>query len=626
MARTAPKIVAILQGNATVRELMVEFLDESELFEVELLQGHPPGAVGADLAIIDIDSGAAGTEQWIRHCDGRQLPNLVCGVESSRQRAGDHPWLERPFSADELRRRCRQLVGIGSETTGGEENPSTGTSSTSKQELPTVEVPGESPASAIGQEHRQSTEELLDVLELDGAGSSMILEVEELSERKDIGGARVGRAQKREVSAAELVDDNPWSDEPDTEVDTATQETTPERESSKPSTQAHVTAVTSLQDVMSGDFSSAHQFANVIAEHWDRLGLTANPTTRADRFQRILSAMLRNGMDGVLDALQEMPPATGFSGQLESLSVIDVLHTIRERQLRGALEIDLNGEGFVLYIDQGTLQAIDAPAETGGDARVDILYEQGAIDERQHRHYSDLRTTLSPEALAAKLQRDGIIDEAALAMASQQRARRIMNRLCRHEDGSFAFVERPPGSRQSWPVRTLELDVDELLIQVLRQSQYSVDDRELGPGTSLLTRTGRFEGLGPGILDPRELRIVEVFQQRRTVGEARQMVRDTDGEDLERLIERLVAFGLLMPLAGEANGERRLSETEDLDEAHPRFDDVHENDQQGPTAVSSSWNLEILDEVEEPEHPTEETELLEETTRDTHGPSDHSDD
>lgn len=626
MARTAPKKVAILQGNATIRDLMVDVLEESEAFEVEVLQGHPPGAARADLAIIDIDSGAVEAEQWIRHCDGRQLPNLVCGVEKSRPLVGEKPWLERPFSADQLLERCRQLLGLDEHASTSLESGTARSVSTSEHEPPTVEVPGQSPAPGAGDDHRQSTEELLDVLELDGAGSSMILEVEELSKRKDIGGARVGRAQKRRMSAAELADKNPWSDEPDTEVDGAKRETMPEREPSKPSTQADVTAVTSLQDVMSGDFSSAHQFANIIAEHWDRLGLTANPTNRADRLQRILSAMLRNGMDGVLDAIKEMPPATGFSGQLESLSVIDLLHTIRDRRLRGALEVDLSGEGYVLYVDKSTLQAVDARAESGDGSLVDILYEQGALDERQHHQYRELRATLSTEALAAKMQRDGTIDKSALVKARQQRAHRIMGTLCRNEDGAFAFVETPRDSHRSWPTRALELDIDELLLEVLRQSKQPQAQGELGPHTSLLTRTGRFEGLSPGVLDPIELRIVEVFRERRTIAEARRIVGQPESEDLGRIIDRLVAFELLRPLDDNSDKKQPLSESDDVGQSHPRFGEVDDNAQSGPTAVSSSWNLEILDEVEEPENPTEETELLEETTRDSHGPPDRSDD
>lgn len=592
--------VAILQGNATVAQLMREFLEDSDSFEVELLRGSPPGAARAQLAIIDIDNGEEAAEQWIRHCDGRQLPVIVCGVERSREAYSDRPWLSRPFTAMRLKAVCEEVLNPDSESFDGEEKPPAIDVESETREQPTVEIPGEEMsgdepdfADAIedASTARQSADELLDVLDIDGTGS-MILEIEDVSSDRPVGGMLAKEARRRIVPAEELADANPWAEAEDTQVDTGASERTSssimldEPSEVTPSNRAEVTAVSSLSDLTSNDFSGAHRVASLIAEHWDRLGLTARPADRADRLQRILAAMLRNGIDGVLDVLRRVPPVTGFSGCLETIPVVELLHTIRDRRLRGRLEVGFGGHSFVVYIDETRIDGIDSLGETTDRLFVKILRDQGALDETTYHRYRKMAGEYHGESLEMKLRQDAAIDKQALLQARKQRARYLLAKMCRGEQGTFAFIEMSRESGQSWPTQPLKLNVDALLLEIFRD-EASDEEGASGSilGAELVMDTERAARLGPDALTKAERQTLDFFERGGNIDSARKSLPPAE-EPVGQVVRRLERLELLRRLGKGAGEERSPAQA-------PPADDPH----QSPTAVSSSWNLQILDEV-----------------------------
>lgn len=457
--------MAILQGNATVARLMQEFLEE-QAFEVELLQGPPPGAPRAHLVVVDIDSDVESAERWLRHCEGRQLPVLKCGVAASRQRGDRFPWLNRPFTADDFVRRCQEVVGqaldVGS---GAEEIPPPIQIKIDSRESPTLEMPTASALEVLEdeewQEPPQGSEEWQDILPLDGS-SSMILEIEDLSGLFGQGGLLVGKGSRRSLEAEELAG---------AYVDSGLSEPIPADEEEQEfgagftdtPTSGDATVVSTWEDVVAGDFSSVHRIATLLAEHWDRLGLTARPADRADRLQRVLTAMWRGGLESLIDELKRIPAVHGFSGRLETLSIEALLATISDRGLRGCLEIGMGGDSFVLYLDGGILDEVDSLGENTDGILLRSLRSMGALDEEVYRYYRRRRREQSGESLEMALRADAAVEEGHLLAAKKARAHRLVERMREGRSGTFAFIEVPRDSGQSWPIQSLGVLVRDLL-------------------------------------------------------------------------------------------------------------------------------------------------------------------
>ncbi len=615
MAPDALKKVAILQGNATVAQVMSECLESSDFFEVELLRGSPPGAARAQLAIIDVDSGIEAAEQWIHHCDGRQLPVLVSGVERSRDAFADRPWLSRPFSGSQLINLCHELLGAsGDDEHGADEIPPPIEVGSNAHRTPTVEVPTHGadldndapPTQNDLPTARVSPEELLDVIDLDGSGS-MILEVEEISDTEEAGGKLTGSGRRRSYDAEELVEENPWADEPDTAVEGGRERESTELQSrsriesssgSAPALRAEVTAISPLGDMASNDFSGAHRVASLVAEHWDQLGLTARPTDRAERLQRVLTAMLRQGLDGVLDELKRIPPVSGFSGCLQSMPVVDLLHTIRDRRLRGRLEVGLDGHSFVLYIDRTTLQGIDSLGENTAGLLIEFLRKNGALDDHNHRHYRQLVTELSGEPLEMKLRRDGVVDDSDLMEAKTARAKYLLGKMCQGKHGTFAFIDVPRDGGQAWPTQGLNLNVDALLLELYRKGTLATD--QSGPVTrsDLVIDIERASQLAPETLTESERRLLAFFEDGQSIEDARDLLGDTD-ESVDQVIQRLKRLELLRRLGQNATAATGADQQEATRRTSiSEVSNITDDPQKKPTAVESSWDLQILDEVD----------------------------
>ncbi len=596
--------VAILQGNATVAKLMGDFLEGSNSFEVEFLQGSPPGAARAQLVVIDIDSEGSTAQQWIRHCDGRQLPVIVTGVERSRKAYADRPWLGRPFSVHQLLALCREVLFPDERRSGEEELPPAIEVGAKALDQPTVEIPGADPALEDASTEKKAVDELLEVLDIDGTGS-MILEIEDVSSDRPVGGMLVRDARRRSIAPAELEQSNPWSDVEDTEVESSDRKRTTSsvmlegQAEVTPSSRAEVTAVSSISDLTTNDFSGAHRVASLVAEHWNRIGLTARPADRADRLQRIFTAMLRDGIDGVLEVLKRIPPVTGFSGNLETISVVDLLHTIRDRRLRGRLEVGLDGHSFVLYVDQTRLDGIESLGETTDRLFVKLLRNQGAFDETTYRHYKRLASEVHGEALEMKLRQDEAIDDTAFFQAKKEKARHLLTKMCRGKYGTFAFIEISHQSGHSWPTLPLKLSVDALLLEVLRResSQHDLSSESLLEA-DLVIDSERAARLAPDALTEAERQTLDFFERGATVDKARKSLPPTE-EPVARVVRRLERLELLRRLGQKESDEHpRRTPSSSGSASNLQRDAASSRDpHQRPTAVSSSWNLQVLDEL-----------------------------
>lgn len=608
MTREASNTVAVLCGNDTVRERMGAFLEAAGGFEVRRLQGPPPGAERARLVVVDVDSGIESAGRWIRHCEGRQLPVIVCGVESSRQLHTDRPWVTRPFDAQRLLGVCREVLGIEGDDRSDDdaEIPPPIEADDEIRERPTVEIPGgvepedeQVSSDAEKTTQRQTTEELVDVVELDGS-ASMILEIEEVEgedDRREIGGVRIGDATRRDLESDELTGGVVPTETPDAQEDrqevsessAPARPETPLPSGPEPTARTGKTAVSSLGRSGSTDVSGAHQVASLVAEHWDRLGLTARPADRADRLQRILGAMMREGMEGVFEELRRIPPVEGFSGRLETMSVLELLHTIRQRGLRGRLEVGFDDQSYVVYVEEATLHEIDSLGENTDGLLVDILRDQGALDDAQYRQYHQLVGELRGESLELKLQRDGAVVERQLREAREERSRRLLTAMCRTETGTFAFIEVPRDGGQTWPVRGLELNVDALLVSMLRQNGIDevVADGQLPRRLAADPRwTSRID---PGLLTGPERSLLEEFDRGERLTTVRRSLGES-GEVVDRTVRRLWCLDLLR--SAEAGREPETG-VEAADAGEDREPEEAEEGTEESERETGGWNFQM---------------------------------
>ncbi len=607
MSSVTPRRVAVLQHNPTVQRLMGQFLGE-ESFEVEYLEGLPPGAARAQLVILDVERDRKQTERWLRHCDGRQLPVILCGVEASRKEFADRPWLRRPFTAAQLQRICVEV--LDGRTPSGLEEPIPPAIQMQAQarEMPTVELPptGEIDLDTLGgppETTRQAGDSLLDVLDID-ASSSMILEIEDLADGQGAGGVLVNKGRRRLYTDEELTGDNPWENEPDTAVDhmAAKATTDPVRptpsEISRPSATADVTTISRWDDVASGDFSSVHRISSLLAEHWDRLGLTARPSDRADRLQRVLTAMWRDGMDGLLEELKRIPAAQGFAGRLETLPLVDLFHTLRDRGLRGRLEIGLAGHSFVLYIDRGVLEDIESLGENTDHLLLKSLHKSGALDDGAYGEYRDHMAAADGEPVELRLRSDGVVSDDALMEARKTRAKRLLRIVCNGKRGTFAFIETPEGSGQAWPTQGLGLNIDRLVLEVMRESSLEPDRRPADSRTNLVINPRRAGALEPEDLTDTERQALELFEQATSVKSAREQIESSE-EPVDRVVERLRRLELLQRLGEDRPAPPLEPTSAQALPQPPEPADPQHDPQQRPTKVGTSWDL--LPDVDDPE-------------------------
>ncbi|RAL23599.1 hypothetical protein DL240_05415 [Lujinxingia litoralis] len=579
--------VALLQGNATVARIIRETLQASGL-EVQELRGPPPGAEGARLVIVDVDSAGVDARRWLRFCQEQGREVLVCGVASSRAHFTNYPWLARPFSTRQLERVCEELLREGgsprSESTPGAieiHEPVTlelDGDDASKLEAELGLLPG-----ALGGEPSDS--ELFDVIDLDTTGS-MILEIEDLPGGLGQGGVLVAPARRSPLDLQALQETpRPPSAEVDVTIDQVISPSTfPEVPAAievptLDGSHHEATTITALEALNPVDPSRVHQVANLIAEHWDRLGLTSRPDDRAERLERLLNAMIHAGLDDVVAELRRVPKARGFSGSLETLPVVDLLHTVRERRLRGRLEVSMAGRSFVLYLEGNRLQEIESLGESTDGVLLEVLRAEGALDTSMYQELArQLRHgQLAGGPLEMHLRRERLVDDLRLRDACKERARRLLRQLCATRRGGFAFVDVPQDSGFAWPVRGLNLKVDQLLLEILREVSLDTGHSEATARTRLVLDTGRAVSVDPDSLTSNERQLLSFFEQGQTLAEARARLGDTGEEPVERVVQRLKRMELL---------KRKSNVGEPIVAVESR--DPHDR----PTAVSN-WEIDI---------------------------------
>jgi hypothetical protein len=302
-----------------------------------------------------------------------------------------------------------------------------------------------------------------------------------------------------------------------------------------------------LPDIDDETSLELRSFARMLAEAWGRIGQSARVEDRFDRLNRVLHALFERGLDGAGEELRRIPQSEGFNGSLRAISIVGLFRTIRDRRLRGRLEVSTQEQGYVLYLDGGTLSDIDALMGDSEQMLLQILREHGALSEAV---YQDLLAAHSdPNQLAApvemRLRMEGLVSDAALSQARQLRAREIFKRVCRARSGSFAFIEVFRGDAHAWPVHDLRISVDELLLDLLREEgsmEMGVSEAtsltRLAPDANMLAQIRRQS------LTSQERELLRFFEQGATPDAARLKLAHL-GADVDAIIRRLKKMELL---------------------------------------------------------------------------------
>lgn len=232
--------------------------------------------------------------------------------------------------------------------------------------------------------------------------------------------------------------------------------------------------------------------ADLLAGAWSQIGSSARQGDRREHIEKILRAVFAQGLEAGEAQVRRIPAGPGFSGSLAVLGLLDLLVTIRDRALRGRLELAIGPEYFVLYLDAQALDQIENLTGNDEQLLLDTLAQMGCLGRAD---YDALRQSLS-DPLAAPLRMQlrerrvaattadtprtslghthPLVDEDDLREARRLSTLQLFKKI-RHavrsaaEPGSFAFMEILPGAGHAWPVDALGLNVDDLLSSARRE-------------------------------------------------------------------------------------------------------------------------------------------------------------
>src|SRR5690554_1978843 len=136
----------------------------------------------------------------------------------------------------------------------------------------------------------------------------MILEIEDLPGGFGQGGILVGQARRQPLDLARLEANRPRSAEIDVTIDEIISPSTfPEVPAGievptfGAGSHSEATAISVMEPMPQMDRVALHQVANLLAEHWDRLGLSARQSDRAQILERLLNAWVSSGVDQVVE-------------------------------------------------------------------------------------------------------------------------------------------------------------------------------------------------------------------------------------------------------------------------------------------------------------------------------------
>lgn len=309
-----------------------------------------------------------------------------------------------------------------------------------------------------------------------------------------------------------------------------------------PSAAEHAGALPKLDEETSLEIQS---FARMLAEAWLRIGLSARVEDRSDRISRIMHALFEQGLEGAARELQRVPAAEGLSGSLSALSLVGLFRTIRDRKLRGRLEISAYEQAYVLYLEEGTLIEIDTLTGDNDLLMIQILRDYGALDEltcQRLAHEYSLDEFAPP--IEMKLRMEGLVSEATLAQARAMRARRLFAHICQARAGSFAFIEIYHGDSHAWPVHELRLGVDELLLELMRESPLDTGISEATARHNLWLDHARMAALSMNTLTAQEREVLRFFKDGGTIHQALSTLPYSEDE-LKHVLNRLKRAELL---------------------------------------------------------------------------------
>lgn len=564
--------VELLEGNETIRRIMEESLRDYGIATATNDGEEAPEEL-ASVLVADVDSGVEVAARVAQYLDDARTV-LFCGLRGSREMYGDERWLSRPFTAAEFVRECTAALGFGGHDDQFEPPYNPRATAALKPPPADLSVAREEPVTReIGYDEAQDLERRLG---LDPHTLSSEVEENAIFEELDIddsailsvghlqfalGGRVAGEVASRRVDEAEI------NAQREAEIHVRTTRT-PTFNQTMPDTPralsdtteegirrplSGMTPALGLSPDSSGELSrpspelaaAIRGVARMLAESWQRIALTSRTEDRADRIQRILAAAVGQGLRGAAEEVQRIPHSSGFSGSLNSLTFIEVIRTVRDRRLRGRIEVAIGDEAYVLHMNEHALDDIDTLSTSVDGLLIDILFQGDAIDEATHEELhtalAEGRFTGTAEMEVARL---GLVDDARLQAARVVRAREIFRQLCRHRGGQFAFLDIRPGDGQPWPINPLRINVDQLMLELLRESSIDTGDSQATASTHLLFDPNRAALLEQEQITDAERNVLNFFRDGDTLEAARERLQSS-GEDLDRIVDRLKKVELL---------------------------------------------------------------------------------
>lgn len=548
--------IEIYQGNDTVRRLMSGALTRAGFRVLERDADSPASNEVPDLLVVDVDSGLPDTDARVKAIKEHEKPVLLCGVRSSRERFTEDVWLERPFSKNTFLAQCLlMLEGPTAENfTITKDNDDQITRELQYDEAMVLEaqlglMPGVLVSDEIvgGGDNADDDED--DVMELDAHGSA-ILEIADLRTLMN-GGQLVGPVAKREVDVSELIQeriDIPRLAQLRTPTFNQTMPDSPIAIGSVDEEPASITTENSIVPPPSDADESRlhndlHNVSRILAESWNRIGVTARTDDRADRIERILSSLFQGGMRAVTQEVRRIPAGVGFAGSLEAMPAIDLLRTIRDRRLRGRLEISVPEATWVLFVDGATIDDLENLSGSADLQVLDALFALGRLTTAQHAELTQgYATGEFHEPATIKLTQENIVSAEDLLHAQVRCIKDAFKLICAARKGNFAFLEVRQGDGQSWPVRGLRQPIDTLLLEVLRESSFDTGDSRATARTVLVLDAARTAAMAPEALTEEEHAVLKFFRDGERVGT---MVEQMSDPELERVVNRLKKLELL---------------------------------------------------------------------------------
>lgn len=604
--------VRLAEGNDTLRELMADVLARAGA-DVR----REAGDELADLLVADVDSSFDDLESLIETYEREDRPVLACGLHDSRERFASRAdaWLARPFDATELVVRCRRALGLEVDEEAEEGAEHEGRTEVSEGEE-ILEIDG---ASSM----------VLDVQDLDesfGGGGRLasrpvteLLDVDLLLERADaLGpvtdpggsktnptlpevpggkeespeGANSSESSQTEVSRPDSASapgsrptrrsgpQNPPS-APDssgsdarssgphgdpTEAAPIRPETPGAERGSRPSGSRPAPSPESGGGDLRDELT---ELADLLAHSWDRLGLAARWEDRAERLARTFDALVGRGLEAAEEELERIPPANGFSGDLEIFSVFDILTNLRDQELRGRLEVSSKSGGYVVYVDGPTLVGIDDLEGRSEAMLLDCLQEAGMLGDAT---YERLRATLE-ESVAAPLQMrlrtEEIVTDEQLLEARRIRAKWVLKEVLSTVAGTFAFVAGGDDAGQPWPVNELGLALDDLLLELMRERAFEWPSVTLEPEMVMATAEASDASFDEAITTDLERSVLS-----RAAGSVRlgalESELDVPPEAVRSAVERLVGLGALERVARRRSADDRRRSDQFESDTTPR--------------------------------------------------------